>query len=245
MQRPQLPFVTAIATFLLVSVASAQFPDFPFVFAVGQAEIKLPPDIAEVSFEVLAFDKNANAALSVVHERSADLLSLFKKYDIPETDIVSYEIDKSARQRESQSGGPLDILGYELSRYFTVTVRDLDKYTAFMTALFAMQNTEDISVEFDRTDRGTVETELLAKAADDARRQATAMAKGAGAELGGVFALSQSDFDYVTASFGLGTHARAAYSSSVSGVKAGERLFVPATVTFQRTVNVLYELKRP
>ena len=137
-------------------------------------------------------------------------------------------------------------MGYEVSRRFEVKVRNLDNYTTFMNALFAMDNTEGISVDFDRTDRERVEFDLIGKATEDARRQATALARGAGAELGPAFALSRYRFAYVSDNFGLGTYFSS--MSAVSGpvvLEQAEQLFIPATITFDCTVNVIYELKQP
>jgi len=110
MRHPHLILGIIVSALLLGPSAEAQLPDFPFVFAIGQAESELPPDIATVSFQVLAYNEDPSIALSIIHTRSGELLGLFKKKGISEADIVSYEIDKSARQRESERGETLELI---------------------------------------------------------------------------------------------------------------------------------------
>jgi uncharacterized protein YggE len=100
-------------------------------------------------------------------------------------------------------------------------------------------------IQFDRENRAEIEEDLISKATQDARRQAELMARGAGANLGPVFALSQVSLDNVWSRFGVPSAPRFLRpSASAFGTpRAPKQLFVPSTVTFQASVNALYELR--
>ena len=123
MRAPRLILAVIFATSLLEPVSSAELPDFPFVFAVGQAESDFPPDIAKVSFQVLAYNEDPGIALSIVHKRSGELVNLFRESGIAEADIVSYEIDKSVRQRESDNGDALETMSASAMPCFRRRIR--------------------------------------------------------------------------------------------------------------------------
>jgi len=73
---------------------AAETPSLPFVFVSGQAEREVVPDKATVNFSVEVFDENPDRALSVITERSAELMSIFEKQGIESADVVAYQINK-------------------------------------------------------------------------------------------------------------------------------------------------------
>lgn len=81
-------FLYAIFLLLWIPAAyAAELPEFPFVFADGEATVEVPPDIAAVSFSVEQFDENELEALQVVQNRSAELIEFFMSLKIDEEDI--------------------------------------------------------------------------------------------------------------------------------------------------------------
>ena len=234
-----------LTTILLLSVIGATahaspLPDFPFVFAQGKAETEVSPDIATVSFHVEQFDENATNALEVVRNRSAELIAFFAAQKIAKEDIVAYEIDKRA-VRETKDYNQLTILGYEVSRRFSVKLRDLSHYEQFAKKLLSLKNVVNINTEFDRTDRKKIEADLIAEASRNARKQAELMAKGFGVQLDSVFAISQRGFQSLGTEFGVvGYEYALAREKSMS---RSEFLFVPSTITLQNTVTAIFKLK--
>ena len=228
--------------FFASKASASELPDFPFVYAAGQAETEVVPDTAKVSFRVAAFDKEPERALAVVEERSRDLVSLFAKYGIDKRDVVAYELGKRTI-RETKNYTQLDILGYETDRRFSVTFRKLEEYDRLIAALFDLKNVSDIHTVFDSSRRTTVETELVAKASAKARQHADALAKGFGHAILSVFAITTSDmgFAYLSRHYGLG---EAAFSSMKGEAPLStSTIFVPSTIKLQKTVTAIFKLK--
>ena len=110
------------------------------------------PDTATVAFSVKEFSEVSDVALQVVEVRSVELIAFFDEMKIGREDIVAYEIDKRA-VRERKDYLRLTILGYELSRSFSVTLRDLGRYERLVRRLLSLKNVVDVSTTFDPTDR--------------------------------------------------------------------------------------------
>lgn len=231
---------------------ASTLPDFPFVSAYGQAEIELPPNMAEVTFYLKAFHENPNNAIAVVQQRSKELLSFFVEQQVKEEDIIAYELDKNiVRERHKDFQEELKILGYEVTRRFNITLHNLQQYEIFAKKLFSLENVENINTVFERTDEETIKADLLIKAGKDAMQQAEHMAKGFNVQVGPVFAISEQGFSDIGTQFGLGS-VGGNYSLSVSEEapppmlipnEKDEFLFVPSTITFRNRVSALFKLQ--
>lgn len=233
--------IAIMLAFLLPCVShGSELPDFPFVHATGQAETEVPPDIATVSFNVEAFDKDPDRAAATVGERSKDLVSLFEKYNIDKKDIVAYESTKNT-VRERKDYVQLNILGYETGRRFSVKIRALDRYGDFIAALLDLKNVTNLQTAFDTSRRRTVEAELVAQACAKAREQADALARGFGTEVTSIFAITTSNlgFIFMSGQFGIGRGMGIAKGESA----APPAIFVPSTIKLQKAVTAIFKLK--
>ncbi len=159
--------------------------------------------------------------------------------------MIAYDIAKRAvRRREDYR--ELEIIGYDVSRQIKVTLRDVQLYEVFMKNLLSAANIESVSPGFDRTDRDKVESDLLTDAAHNAKQQAEHMAKGFGAKLGTVYAITQQgSFHNLVTQFTIGTGGRS--GGGGGGMGGGSRgrdeaLFVPSTISFRKTVSAIYKI---
>jgi len=222
---------------MVTGVHAAELPDFPFVFAEGEADIEIKPDKATITFYVKQFDEKSENALNVVQNSSAEILSFFDKQNIIKEAIYAFEIHKRT-VRKTENYTELSILGYEVSRYFTVKLKDLKNYEPLVHKLLTLKNVVQIRTTFDRVDRKQIEDDLVAKACKNAQTQAEIMAKGFNAKLGKVFAVSQERFKKVYSKFGArGTGA------VLRSPRNAKFLFVPSTITIKNTIYVIFKLK--
>ena len=240
-------FLTSFLSLLLSSgwCMAAEIPSFPFVFVSGQAEREVVPDKATVSFEVEVFDENPDKALSVVAERSAELMSIFAKYSIENTDVVAYDINKeTVRQRKDFVA--LGILGYQLTRPMSVTVRMLSKFDGLMTQIVGVKNVTKVHTVFDTTKRKEIEADLFKQAAQKARDQAELLAKGFGSEISSVHAISASRWGFggMDSEFGMGPdYGEYAVAASAAVEEKSMKVFVPNTIKLQKAVSAIFRLK--
>ncbi len=226
---------------------AAEFPSYPFVFVSGEAEQEVAPDKAAVSFGVVVFDKDPDKALATVAERSAELMAIFKKYGIADEDVEAYEINKET-VRERKDYVALGILGYELTRRMSVTLRKLDKFDGLMSAIVGLKNVERVNTVFDTTRRKEIEAELFKKAAQKAREQAELLAKGFGAEISKVQAISvsQGGFGNIGGEFGFGmegTYRGYAAPAAAPMQEKSVGVFVPNTIKLKTSVSAIFRIK--
>ena len=237
---------TAIVFALILTAtmcAASPLPDFPFVYVHGRAGKELPTDNAFMTFTVKAFHKDASNAVGHVHLRSAQIIGFLGRHGFTDEDIVSYEIDKSA-VREKKNYQELNILGYDATRKFQLSMADLKRYGAVVEYLLELEGVTEINSVFGRKDRETVEAALLAEACKDAARKAESLAKGFGKKLGAVHCISQHGFESIGGEFGLGGGFSewSKWQNRQADAKDSP-LFIPKTVYFANGVSAIYRLE--
>jgi len=218
---------------------AGELPSFPFVFVSGEAGKEVMPDKAIVGFGVEVFDANPDKALSTMEERSAELMAIFTKYGIENKDVIAYDINKQAvRQIKG-------IVGYELTRTMSVTVRVLDRFDGLMTDIVSLKNTTGIRTVFDTTKRKEIEVDLFREAAQKAREQADLLAKGFGTEVSSVHAISasQGGFGNIENEFGMGAGFRGYVAQAAGPLAKTVQVFVPNTIKLQESVSAIFRLK--
>ncbi len=240
-----MPRVLSVSILVAVtfwsSTAAGQLPDFPFIFAQGEATVEVAPDKAIVSFRIEAFETESSAALQKVTDRTSQLLRLCQRHGVPSTDIMAYEIGKRAVRKESAGYQKLGIIGYEVTREFNITLRHLDHYGAFMSELVAMENVTSPSSSFDVVAREKLESDLMAKACTRARERAEFMARGSGSKLGAIFALSSTGFSNLSGAFGFSYGAYGAGEGTA--VEPPTLLLPPTTIKITKSVDAIYRLE--
>lgn len=237
-----------VAALAILTVATATFaatiPDFPFVFAQGEATVEIEPDTATMTFRIKAFHENSSNAVAEVRNRSVEVINFLGTQGFGKGTLVSYELDKNV-VRERKNYEELKILGYEATRRFKLTIDDLSKYETVAKTLFKTDGVSDIETAFGRKDQKKIEGELLASACADARRYAEGMADGFKRDLGDVHCISKFHFGNIGTVFGLGadSYDRGGAMACMSDPDEDAFLFLPSTITFQNSVAVIFKLK--
>jgi uncharacterized protein YggE len=238
-----------VATLAILIVATGTFaatiPDFPFVFAQGEATVEVAPDTAKMTFRIKSFHENSSNVVAEVRRRSVEVINFLGKQGFGKGTLVSYELDKSV-VRERKNYEELKILGYEATRRFELTINDLSKYETVAKTLFKTDGVTDIETTFGRKDQKRIEGDLLASACADARRYAEGMAKGFQRELGEVHCISKFHFGNIGVAFGLGADSYGGMGGTMAcmaGRDEDDCLFIPSTITFQNSVAVIFKMK--
>ena len=226
------------------SLASA-LPDYPFVFTSGSAERLIAPDIAQLSFRIQSHQREADTAIAMVESASKRVAGLLEDADVKVEDIDASEIDK-VEKKHRESGAQESVPGgFEASRRFKVTIRDLAKYPVLVNDVFELPASEGFFTTFDRTDREQIERQLFDQAAKNAQARAEQMATSFARKLGQVRGIAQVPFmslpDWLGFS-GDSDYGPAAYAIGTPSLSL-ERLLVPATITISVEVNAVFELQ--
>lgn len=243
---PKTPLL--LVGLLLCSSAAfaADIPDHPFIFVIGRADLAKAPDIAACSMSIHAIDPDAGRAEATVDGRLKAILATLTANGVAPDDIESSTINKRILSSEfTNEKGPAAIRGYDLARNLQFKARQLKSLPAMEAAFVAVPNVEEISCQFDRTDRKAIEADLLTKALHSAKDQADKLAEPLGRHVMTAVAISQVPFDSIPAAFGLAggfaelERMNRMFRKSVTP----ENLLVPSTVQFAVSVNVLFKME--
>lgn len=235
--------ILCIANFACAS----DVPDFPFLVAVGNAEIQVKPDVAKIAFIITEFNKDPKEAVAVVAKRAQAIVDLAKKLGIEQEYINSAEYNKSTKRKQNEHYENLEILGYEVSQYFTIEIKNISSYSPLVDQLISSQNIEDVRTAFSISNNAEIDRDLLKQATANAKRKASDLAEGIGVKLGQVFAVSQDrHFESVESVFGIYPIDGSPPSMPLPIPKLADSvssMFVPKSISFSKSVSVIYKIK--
>jgi uncharacterized protein YggE len=195
------------ASGLIVGPALGQesTPRTPSITVVGVGTIKSPPDVARLSFDLRGEGKTADAATQALVDRQKaitdGLLALAGSAPIAiHTSDVKVEASRSPDcKADRYDGGPqlsagaCAIAGYVASESISVRTRDI-RNAGTAVGLAGRLGADDASIEgYDVEDLAAARQQATAKALADARSQASAIAGGAGTELGPLLSVRNED----------------------------------------------------
>ncbi|MDX6765858.1 MAG: SIMPL domain-containing protein [Candidatus Methylacidiphilales bacterium] len=230
----------AIIPLLLVGCSPDSGETMSKVTSSGEASIEVKPDIATIGFQVLSFNKDAAIATQDLALATQKIVTYFSEQNVPAKDIEAHDIEKNIVRRTDDSGRLLEILGYEITRSFSVKLTDLKKFEKTMYDLYAMPNISRLHTSFESEDREKLEAELMQKACLQATAEAEQMAKGFGVRLGRVYRISRKPivemFD--SAEMELFDGAISARSEG----RDGPLFYPPATIKLSQEVHAVFEV---
>jgi uncharacterized protein YggE len=247
--RTWLAMAAALAALLptLNGAQAGPLPDYPFVYAEGAASRELPPDVGTLGFTLTGRNASSEVAIAQVQAAAGKALALLAQAGIHDADINAAQLNKTERTRWDEKTHRNLPDGFEVTRNFVVTVRELERYPALLTALLAMPGASGGGSGFDRADRARVSGELLAEATEQARRNGERLAAGLHRKLGMAHAIARIPLAEIPARFGLGGRSAGPRGElqevMVTSQRSAEASLVPATLTISESVNVLFELQ--
>jgi len=217
-----------------LSAEAAEMPAHPFVTASGRSELWMRPDIAELKFEAGAQNASAEIAANELLSLSENIMRLLAEHGVGAEDITAYEVSKKIVAVNNSPDA-----AYSLSRYFNVRVRDLQQWPDLLEQLMKMDHVDSVNSSFDRTDGDDINKQLMAAAAEDARKKGTLMAQAFGRKLGPVIAIARGPMDKISAPFIEQERGREPRSTRPQPGKYE----VPQSLPYTQTVNAIFMLK--
>ena len=162
----------------------------------GTGEVKATPDQAQLSTGVVTQAATAAAALAANSRAMNGVFDTLKRAGIPEKNIQTSNFSVSPQYGNPKLGGAQRITGYQVSNTVTVTVTGLDKVGPALDALVAAGSNQIDGPNFTIADPKP----LLAKAREDAVKDATAraqtLAAAAGVTLGPILSIGEGGAEY-------------------------------------------------
>ena len=186
MRLRTLQLSTAAACALLVSAwtvgAEAERPRT--ISVSGQAEIQAEPDRALLTLGVEARKLKMEDARAEVTKTVDAVLKLARDMKIDPKYVRATRINIQPEYNWDDKARERNLIGYYVSRQVEIELRDLEKLGQLLEKSFDLGVNQVGDPRLDSSKRRELEREALAKAVADAKLNAEAVAKAAGARIG-------------------------------------------------------------
>lgn len=232
----------AFASLPLSVLAQGGLPDKPYIYVEGKAEIEKPADMVTLRFDLVARNADQAKANQEVQAKANKILALLTERKIAENDVVATNLKSEPQYATEKESGREQgkIVGYSVTRSFSVRVRDVTAFAKLVDELLAIGGTEFSGIDAGLTKEKEARDEIFEKALANAREQAEKTLKTMGMTIDSVFAVSPAPFPEIQSRmFGTTERviARGSYSSAVGLAPSEYRL---APVTISQSIHVIY-----
>jgi len=192
MKATLVSFCGALMCVLFVSApAPAAEAERPRTVAVsGQGEVQAEPDRALVTLGVESRKPKLEEARAEVSKTIDAVLKLTRDLKIETKYVRSTRISVQPEYNWDNNARERSLIGYFVSRQVEVELRDLEKLGQLLERATDLGVNQVGDPRLDSSKRHDLEREALAKAVEDAKLNAEAVAKAAGARLGGARTIS-------------------------------------------------------
>jgi uncharacterized protein len=224
--------VPLIATALLASPAMAQTERPAMISVSGEANVSVPPDMAEIDGGFTSEAKTAHEASDASNVAMGKVLLALKAASIDPKDIQTsrLSLQPQTQNAPNRSGSP-SIIGYRASNRVTIRLHDVTKVASVIDMLVGAGANDIGGINFMVSAASKLLDEAREQAFADARRKAEIYAKAAGVTLGAPLSISEG-----TASAPMFRGKMAMAPMAAAPVAQGEE-------TLSVTVNVSWAIK--
>ena len=181
----------------------AGLPNQPFLYVEGKADIEKAPDLVSLGFEISGRNADQGKANQEVQAKAKKLFALLKEAKIEDRDVVAQDLasEPEFERDEADEKKRGKLIGYVVTRWFKVNIRDLEKYGKLGDQIMALGGVKLRNVSGEVSNREKVGEELWPKAIANAGEQAEKTLKPMGMKIDSVFAVSAIDFGEIRGEF--------------------------------------------
>ena len=222
------------------SMATAAETPLRLVSVTGSGEVKAQPDMAYVTLGVEARRPTLAEARAEVNATVERLLALTRELRIEPKFVDSTRLQVQPDYRWDEKSSSQVLLGYVVSRQVDVELHDLDRLGTLLERSVSAGVNQVGGARLDSSRRKELERAALTQAVDDARLNADALARAAGAKLGPVQSLS------TTGTMPVPRYAERAMSVAAAPMAdAAEKSYQSSEMKFTASVSAQFALLGP
>ncbi|PYK57363.1 MAG: hypothetical protein DME43_15370 [Verrucomicrobia bacterium] len=241
-------FVFALLSLPMSLLGEGGLPSQPYIYVVGKAGVEKTADIVILRFDLVARAPDQVKANDEVQARAAKVFALLNDRKISQNDVIAEEIKSEAEfeQTETYPRSRGKLIGYVVTRVFTVKVRDVTAFPKLVDQLIAAANVEFTGIEAQLSKEKEIEDQLWDKAVANAREQAEKTLKQTGMKIDSVFAVSPLSFPEIQGKIFPAENERTIVTASEIPTK-GERVpseYRLAPIAVDQSVHVIYLISR-
>mgnify|MGYP003503598445 FL=1 len=239
-RTPWIAVLMVASMLASASVATAAEAPLRLVSVTGSGEVKAQPDMAYVTLGVEARRPTLAEARAEVNATVERLLALTRELKIEPKFVDSTRLQVQPDYRWDEKSSSQVLLGYVVSRQVDVELHDLDRLGTLLEKSVSAGVNQVGGARLDSSRRKELERAALTQAVDDARLNADALARAAGAKLGPVQSLSTSGTMPVP------MYAERAMSVAAAPMAdAAEKSYQSSEMKFTASVSAQFELLVP
>lgn len=181
--------LTCCLMLLVVPLHAQGLPNGPHITVSGQGRVRVVPDVFEIHLSVEKRDKRIDTAKQYVDQHTARAIAAARKLGIAQGDITSTRILISPQYDYQDKTRRL--LGYQVRRQVSLTLRDIGKYDRLLDALVkaGVNGIDGVSASYSKPQALT--DQAFGQAVDAARAKARQLAQAFGAQLGHIYAITE------------------------------------------------------
>lgn len=227
---------------ILASAGVATAADVPLrsVSVTGSGEVKAQPDMAYVTLGVEARRPTLAEARTEVNATVERVLALTRELKIEPKFVDSTQLQVQPDYRWDEKESRQVLLGYVVSRQVDVELHDLDRLGTLLEKSVAAGANQVGGARLDSSRRKELERAALTQAVEDARLNADALARAAGARLGPVQSLS------TTGTMPVPIYAKRELAVAAAPMAdSAEQSYQSSEMKFTASVSALFELLVP
>ena len=227
---------------MLASAGVSTAADVPLrsVSVTGSGEVKAQPDMAYVTLGVEARRPTLAEARTEVNATVERVLALTRELKIEPKFVDSTRLQVQPDYRWDEKSSSQVLLGYVVSRQVDVELHDLDRLGTLLEKSVSAGANQVGGARLDSSRRKELERAALTQAVDDARLNADALARAAGARLGPVLSLS------TTGTMPVPMYLERAKSVAAAPMAdAAEQSYQSSEMKFMANVSAQFELLAP
>jgi uncharacterized protein YggE len=190
MKHPAAVILVAFASALVAAPALAQVTPIATISVTGEAQLSVPPDLAQIDGGVTTEAKTAREASDNNNAAMGKVLLALKGAGIDEKDFQTSRLSLQPQYAPNRSG-PNAVVGYQASNRVTVKLRDVTKVASVIDTLVAAGANNIGGINFMVSAASKLLDDAREQAIADARRKAEIYAKAAGVTLGSPVSISE------------------------------------------------------
>ena len=239
-RTPWIAVLLVASMLASAGVATAAEAPLRLVSVTGSGEVKAQPDMAYVTLGVEARRPTLAEARAEVNATVERLLALTRELRIEPKFVDSTRLQVQPDYRWDEKSSSQVLLGYVVSRQVDVELHDLDRLGTLLEKSVSAGVNQVGGARLDSSRRKELERAALTQAVDDARLNADALARAAGARLGPVQSLS------TTGTMPVPMYAERAMSVAAAPMAdAAEKSYQSSEMKFTASVSAQFELLVP
>jgi uncharacterized protein YggE len=192
-------FLFALLILPLSAFADGGLPTQPYLYVEGKAEIEKPADMVTLRFDLVARNADQTKANQEVQAKAAKILASLDGRKIAQTDVVASDLKTEPQYEgdEDSSRKRGKIIGYSVTRSFSVKIRDVTAFPKLVDELLAIEGLEFSEIVAGLSNEKEMQDEIWKKALTNARERAEKTLKEMGMKIDSIFAVSPVIFPQI------------------------------------------------